>query len=164
MDPLDISAQSADSWELRRRALSHQELKNVFLLHAERLAKAQRLQNSVITAEVVLYLRTAWVDLSLKLKSLVEQYENACSPKSLLACMLQEKVASNSVGQQILSDFHEEWCASLRVREWSTEGSLLIDLIDRELRADAPSGSSLYAACRQLCDLLHTHPTRNGPV
>lgn len=155
---------SARAWEAERRGLSHQDLKNSFLLHAERLARSQRMHKADVTLEVTAFLRRSWSELGPRLQELAARFEPDCSPRLVLAEMLQACDLPQADRLEMLEALHEEWCSNLGVREWSRSASESIDGIRQVMQDRAIDGARLESACRRLCDLLHAHPTRKRPI
>lgn len=151
-------------WEHARRELSHQSLKNSFLLRAERLSKAQRLGNREIASEVSAELQAAWAELGSAIRSLVGRCESECSPRWVLEGILVHSGVPDADRKAMTHDLHEEWRVDLGVTQWAVEASRWLDTVDQLLARPVPNGPELESACRTLCDLLHAHPLRERPI
>jgi len=157
------SAASA-AWERDRRELSHQVVKNSLLSHAERLARAQSLQSDAVTREEITWLRSSWGGFSPRLREVVDRCETSCSPRQILASLLDENAVSKELRCDLAAELHEEWCETLHVRTWAHSTQRLIEKFDALLAEEIPDGAALERTCRSLSDILHDHPTRNGPI
>ena len=162
--PLDSGSVRTAAWEADRRGLSHQDLKNSFLMHAERLARSQRMQKEEVSLETMAFLRGSWSELGPRLQDLADRFEQDCSPRVVLAEMLQACDLPNADRLDMLEALHEEWCSNLGVRNWSHAASESIDIIRQVMQDSSIDGARLESACRRLCDLLHAHPTRERPI
>jgi hypothetical protein len=151
-------------WEYARRGLSHQSLKNSFLLRAELLSKAQRLGNRKIATEVSTELQAAWTELGSEIRSLVDRCESECSPRWVLERVLIQSGVSDADCKVMTHDLHEAWLVELGVTEWAVEVIRCLDVVNRLLAHPVLNGPELESACRNLCDLLHDHPLRNRPI
>jgi hypothetical protein len=157
-------SEAVTTWERDRRELSHQVVKNSLLSHAERLALAQRLGSAEVTQEESDWLRAAWADSAPRLRSLVGDFESACSPSQVLAQLLEGDGVAAEVRSALMTELHAEWCAALSTAEWTERARSLIDEFDSRVSAPEPDGAAIEAACRRLSETLHDYPTRDGPI
>lgn len=163
---VNLSDARSRAWESERRELNHQGLKNSFLMHAERLVRAQRLRSTEVAREELALLRSLWAGLAPRLAEFVARCEPDCSPREVLADLLKGCALDPPVKSSLLEELHEEWCANRGVRAWVGEALESIDGIQRLMQAqdDMSNGAQLESACRRLCDVLQSHPLREGAI
>ena len=156
--------ESSQAWNLERRQLNHQSLKNQFLLHAERLVRASKLNRQDVVEQEVEFLRGEWEHLHIDLKKLFISYEQSCTPSNLIN---RDVLGSQFPESEIISlakQLHQEWLDLRSVHLWVQDGLQFIQYITDLLASTIVDGIAVESQCRSLCNHLHDFPSCHGPI